>query len=131
MNLKLLLIASLVLSGCSMFGREYVPDVKAVEVVNVQKKAVIYHPPLPSKVRTKPVEWKVLTPAIMDEYLSDLEKGEAPTNVYYGVSPTGYENLSLNMAEIKRYIKQVLSIVNYYKELDSDKEEEDQSSGDK
>ena len=130
MNLKLLLIASLVLSGCSMFGREYVPDVKAVEVVNVQKKAGIYHPPLPSKVRTKPVEWKVLTPAVMDEYLDDLEKGEAPTNVYYGVSPTGYENLSLNMAEIKRYIKQVLSIVNYYKELNSEKEE-DQSSGNK
>ena len=130
MNLKLLLIASLVLSGCSMFGREYVPDVKAVEVVNVQKKAVIYHPPLPSKVRTKPVEWKVLTPAVMDEYLEDLKKGEAPTNVYYGVSPTGYENLSLNMAEIKRYIKQVLSIVNYYKELNSEKEE-DQSSGNK
>lgn len=131
MNLKLLLILSLALSGCSMFGREYLPDVKAVEVVNVQKKAVVYHPPLPSKVRTKPVEWKVLTPAVMDEYLDDLEKGEAPTNVYYGVSPTGYENLSLNMAEIKRYIKQVLSIVNYYKELDSDEKEEDQSSGNK
>lgn len=131
MNLKLLLILSLVLSGCSMFGREYVPDVKAVEVVNVQKKAVVYHPPLPSKVRTKPVEWKVLTPAVMDEYLDDLEKGEAPTNVYYGVSPTGYENLSLNMAEIKRYIKQVLSIVNYYKELDADEKEEDQPSGNK
>lgn len=130
MNLKFLLIVSLALSGCSMFKSAYVPDVKAVEVVNVQKKAVVYHPPLPSKVRTKPVEWKVLTPAIMDEYLSDLEKGEAPTNVYYGVSPTGYENLSLNMAEIKRYIKQVLSIVNYYKELDSEKEE-DQSSGNK
>ena len=131
MNLKLLLILSLALSGCSMFGREYLPDVKAVEVVNVQKKAVVYHPPLPSKVRTKPVEWKVLTPAVMDEYLDDLEKGEAPTNVYYGVSPTGYENLSLNMAEIKRYIKQVLSIVNYYKELDADEKEQDQSSGNK
>ena len=73
----------------------------------------------------------IITPAVMDEYLEDLEKGEAPTNVYYGVSPTGYENLSLNMAEIKRYIKQVLSIVNYYKELDSDEKEEDQSSGNK
>ena len=127
MNLRFLLIASLILSGCSSLGN-FIPDVKPVEVVQIQKKQAIYHPPLPSKVRTKPVEWKVLTPAVMDEYLADLEKGEAPTYVYYGVSPTGYENLSLNMAEIKRYIKQVLSIVNYYKELDAD-EEEDQSSG--
>ena len=130
MNLRFLLIASLVLSGCSSLGN-FIPEVKPVEVVQIQKKQAVYHPPLPSKVRTKPVEWKVLTPAVMDEYLDDLEKGEAPTNVYYGVSPTGYENLSLNMAEIKRYIKQVLSIVNYYKELDADEKEEDQSSGDK
>tara|TARA_A100000164_G_scaffold267752_1_gene239556 strand:+ start:35 stop:427 length:393 start_codon:yes stop_codon:yes gene_type:complete len=130
MNLKILLTASLALSGCSSLGN-FIPEVNPVEVVQIQKKQAIYHPPLPSKVRTKPVEWKVLTPAVMDEYLSDLEKGEAPTNVYYGVSPTGYENLSLNMAEIKRYIKQVLSIVNYYKELDADEKEEDQSSGNK
>ena len=62
----------------------------------------------------------------MSEYLTDLEKGEAPTNVYYGISPTGYENLSVNMAELKRYIRQVLSIVDYYKKLDT---QEDDNGG--
>jgi predicted transcriptional regulator len=41
-------------------------------------------------------------------------------NAYYGVSPKGYENLSSNMAELKRYIRQVLSIIEYYKELSED-----------
>ena len=58
----------------------------------------------------------------MEEYLADLEKGEASTNVYYGVSPTGYENLSLNMAEVKSYIRQMLSIINYYQDLDKEDE---------
>ena len=102
------------------------PDVKQVEVVTITKPAAVYHPPLPNKVNTKPVEWTVLTPTIMSEYLTDLEKGEAPTNVYYGISPTGYENLSINMAELKRYIRQVLSIVDYYKKLD--KQEDDNGS---
>jgi len=112
-------------SGCSLIGgKPYVPETKAVEVVTVTKQAAIYHPPLPNPIMTKPVEWKVLTPDLMDEYLEDLEKGEAPTNVWYGVTPTGYENLSINMSEIKRYIRQVLSIVNYYKDLDEDEEQE-------
>ena len=98
------------------------PETKTVEVVTITKPAAVYHPPLPNKVKTKPVEWKVLTPQIMDEYLTDLKEGNAPTNVYYGVSPTGYENLSVNMAELKRYIRQVLSIVAYYKELNEPEE---------
>ena len=134
MTLKILLLLLVVASsGCSLVGNKpYTPEVKAVEVVTITKPAAVYHPPLPNKVNTKPVEWTVLTPAIMSEYLTDLEKGEAPTNVYYGISPTGYENLSVNMAELKRYIRQVLSIVDYYQKLDkqedadaSKKEEEE------
>ena len=121
MNLRILLILLLATcNGCALLGSDpYVPEVKPVEVVTITKPAAVYHPPLPNKVNTKPVEWTVLTPTIMSEYLTDLEKGEAPTNVYYGISPTGYENLSVNMAELKRYIRQVLSIVDYYKKLDT------------
>lgn len=123
MNLKVLLLLLLTCSGCSLIGNKpYVPETKAVEIVTITKPAAVYHPPLPNKVKTKPVEWKVLTPQIMDEYLTDLKEGNAPTNVYYGVSPTGYENLSVNMAELKRYIRQVLSIVAYYKELNKPEE---------
>ena len=125
MNLRILLILLLATcNGCALLGNDpYVPEVKPVEVVTITKPAAVYHPPLPNKVNTKPVEWTVLTPTIMSEYLTDLEKGEAPTNVYYGISPTGYENLSVNMAELKRYIRQVLSIVDYYKKLDTQEDD--------
>ncbi len=129
MSLRVLLILLLLTSGCSMFGRSsFVPETKPVEIVTITKPAAVYHPPLPNRVKTKPVEWKVLTPATMGDYLKDLEDGQAPTNVYYGVSPKGYENLSVNMSELKRYIRQVLSIVTYYKDLNKEeKEEEDES----
>lgn len=75
MNLKVLLLLLLTCSGCSLVGNKpYVPETKAVEVVTITKPAAVYHPPLPNKVKTKPVEWKVLTPQIMDEYLTDLKK---------------------------------------------------------
>ena len=69
-----------------------------------------------------PVEWKVLTPDTMKEYLDDLNKGEAPSQAFYGLPNKGYENLSNNMAEVKRYIRQTLSIIEYYRELDNEKD---------
>jgi len=123
---KILPVCLIILSsGCSLIGgKPYVPETKAVEVVTVTKQAVVYHPPMPNPIMTKPVEWKVLTPDTMGEYLEDLEKGEAPVNVFYGVSPTGYENLSVNMSEIKRYLRQMFSIITYYKELNDGQDEE-------
>jgi len=118
MKLSLLLILLLV-SGCSMFGPSRdIPEVKPVEVVTVVKKAPVYHPPLPNEIDPVLVEWTVLNPELMQDYLDDLNEGNAPTNVWYALTTKGYENLSTNMAEVKRYLRQVLSILKYYKELD-------------
>ena len=123
MKLSLLLILLLV-SGCSILGsgRE-IQEVKPIEVVTVVKQAPMYHPPLPNNIDSVPVEWTVLNAELMQEYLDDLNEGNAPTNVWYALTTKGYENLSTNMADVKRYLRQVLSIVKYYRE--SDKEEQD------
>jgi len=71
----------------------------------------------------------VLTPETMQEYLDDLADGNAPTNAYYGLSTKGYENLSSNMAEVKRYIRQVLNIIQYYRNLDEELEDESDERG--
>jgi len=67
------------------------------------------------------VEWKILTPDTMEEYIKDLKAGEAPMNAWYSLTTKGYENLSNNMAQIQRYIQQVLSIIEYYHESDRSK----------
>ena len=123
MKLSLLLILLLV-SGCSILGSSRdIPEVKPIEVVTVVKKAPMYHPPLPNEIDPVPVEWTVLNPELMQGYLDDLNEGNAPTNVWYALTTKGYENLSTNMAEVKRYLRQVLSILKYYKELDEEEPE--------
>ena len=63
----------------------------------------------------------------MQEYLDDLEQGNAPTNAFYGLTTKGYENLSANMADVIRYIRQLISIVHYYKDLQTgDEQDEDE-----
>ena len=59
----------------------------------------------------------------MQEYLDDLSEGNAPTNAWYALTTKGYENLSTNMAEVKRYLRQALSILKYYRELDKEEPE--------
>ena len=123
----LIFLILLLASGCSMLGsNREIPDVKPVEVVTVVKKAPMYHPPLPNQINPVPVEWTVLNPELMQEYLDDLNEGNAPTNVWYSLTTKGYENLSTNMAEVKRYIRQVLNVLKYYRELDTQESKADE-----
>ena len=120
----LIFVALLLISGCSILGSSRdIPEVAPVEVVTIVKKAPTYHPPLPNQIDPVPVEWTVLNSALMQEYLDDLNEGNAPTNVWYALTTKGYENLSTNMAEVKRYLRQVLNILKYYKELDKEEPE--------
>ena len=120
----LIFLVLLLVSGCSILGsKRDIPEVAPVEVVTVVKKAPTYHPPLPNQIDPVPVEWTVLTPELMQEYLDDLNEGNAPTNAWYSLTTKGYENLSTNMAEVIRYLRQALSILKYYRELDKEEPE--------
>jgi len=121
---RLAALASILIlsTGCSLM-----PTTKPIEVVTVSEPAPLYHPPLPLEVQLVDIQWRVLTPEIMDEYLAALEEGSAPAQAYYALTTQGYENLSMNTAEQKRYIKDVLAIIKYYRSLDDDdKEDENQ-----
>ena len=125
---KLLIIPLLLINGCSSFSlfgdrANQQPQVKPVEVVTVAKRAPIYHPPLPEPIESAAIECRILSPDIMQVYLTAIEAGEEPRIAYYGLTSQGYENLSMTMGEVTRYIEQILHIVGYYKEMDEEEEE--------
>jgi|TARA_R100001443_G_scaffold18794_1_gene29976 hypothetical protein len=100
-------------------------SVKPVEVITIAESIPMYHPPLPLEVQLVDVDWSVLTPELMQEYLLALEEGSAPRSAYYSLTTKEYENLSMNMAELKRYLKDSLHIIEYYREYDNEEESED------
>ena len=109
---------ALVMASCSML-----PSVKPVEVRSISERPPLYHPPLPYPMSLSNVDWEVMTPELMQLYLDNIEKGDAPRRAYYSLSSKEYENLSMDMAEITRYTSDILSIIKYYRELD--KQEDD------
>ena len=119
MKISLLIISSLfVLGGCSIL-----PKAQPVDVRTIVEIPPMYHPPLPLEIQGVPVKWRVLTPEIMEEYLALVKEGKAPAMPYYALTTQQYENLSVNMAEITRYTKNILSIVEYYRNYDQPKKE--------
>ena len=108
----LLLISLLVLGGCAL------PKTQPIDVRTIAEIPPMYHPPLPLEIQGLPVKWKVLTPEIMQEYLDLVKEGKAPEIPYYALTTQQYQNLSVNMAEITRYTKNILAIVEYYRNID-------------
>ena len=125
--MKVLLISFILLTtGCSSVLSKP-PKVDPVEIITVQKPAPMYHPPLPEAVSPAVVKWKILNPETMREYMTNYEKGDAPAVAYYSLTTQGYENLSNNIADVKRYIRQNLAIIEYYR--DNDPTVEDNQDG--
>jgi len=108
----------LIASGCSLIPAK----AKPVSVTTIAERPPMYHPPLPMEVQMDPVEWEIMTPERMEEYLTNLEKGEAPRRAYYTLSSKEYEHLSMDMADITRYIKEILGIVKFYRDYDNEEE---------
>lgn len=123
--MKKILILSLTIlaTGCSMMPQQTRP----VEVVTIAEPPPMYHPPLPLELQLVDIDWEILTPELMEEYLKQLEEGSAPPTAYYSLTSKDYENLSMNMAELKRYLREVLGIVEFYREYDTDPEEEEKT----
>ena len=65
-------------------GRAAVPEVKPVEVITITQPAPMYHPPLPESLVPSEVEWTVLNPSVMREYIDNYDEGNAPAMAYYG-----------------------------------------------
>ena len=84
----------------------------------------MWHPPLPIEVQMQTVEFEVLTPELMQEYVNLVAENKAPPIPYYALTTQQYENLAINMAEIKRYITNILSIVKFYREYENNEEQE-------
>ena len=112
---------SIFMASCSLMQS----SVKPVTVKSIAERPPMYHPPLPYPMSLSEVDWEVMTPELMQEYLLNLENGDAPRRAFYSLSSKEYENLSMDMAEITRYTKDILSIIKYYREYDPVEQEND------
>lgn len=109
--IKYVLLSSVVfLAACGSSGTEIVP-VKPVEVrtMEVEKPAPIV-PPV-DQLRLRDVKWVIITPENADEKFKEIKTGEV---VLFALTPEGYENIALNLSDIRAMIDQQKKIIAIY-----------------
>jgi len=118
--LVLSLIAPLLLtSGCSYFKN----PLKEIEIKTVEVERVIPTQNRPRPVDLNDIYFYVVTEQNFEEFKARFVK-ENGDLVGYVLSVRDYEDLALNMAEIKRYIQQQKEIIVYYEKAVAPKEKE-------
>ena len=113
-TISLALVTSLLLTGCASFNL-FGSRVKPVEI---QTKAVERTPlnlEAPAPLKSKPVEWILITPQNAEEVWTKLREKNADL-VLFGLTDDGYEELSMTMAELRNYIAAQRQIIIKYKE---------------
>ena len=109
---------SLSLAGCGIFNRE--PQEIVVSTIPVTKPQLIL--PNVDELNLQNVNWIVLTPANFEEKVAEAERTGRPI-AFFALTDDGYENLSLNMSDIRAYIQQQQAIIAAYEKYYVEAEE--------
>ena len=113
-----LLLLLLLLSSCSTWNRLTRIEVQTIEV---ERQIPIQNRPVRLEVHN--IKWFVVTEQNFEEFKEKYIKQNGEF-LFFAISVRDYETLALNMADIKRYIKQQKQIIIYYEKALSPKEEE-------
>jgi len=115
-KITILIITTLAISSCSLTGQR-IPN--PVEITTAPLEIEIYHPPLPQAIRLERPDWYVVSENNVDEFIAKLAKiqGVEGTPTFFAMSPQGYEKMSGNLQEMRRYILEQKEIIVYYKDV--------------
>jgi flagellar basal body L-ring protein FlgH len=69
--------------------------------------------PEPRGTKLRPVQFQVYSGAELQTLAADIKAGRRNDVVIIGLTPKGYQNLSTNLAELERYIREQKQVIAY------------------
>lgn len=111
MKYVVILISALCLSACSTFGSMF--DRIITKPIEVTKPPLVVQQPTP--VNQEEMIFYVITRENFEEKMAEIEMQNGEVALY-ALTVNGYRNLSINVAELRRYIEQQNAIIDAYKE---------------
>ena len=125
LSLLLVLTATVLLSSCSSIR----PEPKIITVTEIIERQIPTVPG-PKSVQLNDISIYVVSPEENFEEFKKEFEAKNGADSYIAISVKDYENLSKNIAELRRYIEQQKQIILYYEcAITNQGEEDDQSDG--
>jgi hypothetical protein len=69
----------------------------------------------PKAVEFPPVDWFIITEENLEAKIAEIDS-KTGNIVMFTITPKGYENLAIGIAELRRYVKDQQAIIAYYEE---------------
>lgn len=106
-------ITTLALSSIALFG---CASTKKIDIYSKPVELNIYQPADPEPVKMLDMKFRVVTKENIDAFIQEQSKiQDNPNPVFVVIGIKDYKAMSLNLAELKRYINQQQKIIVYYK----------------
>lgn len=98
------------LAGCSLFP----PEEKPIEIRSRPVDRPVLTLPNADELNLLDVEWVVITPDNFEEQVAKATESGRPV-VFFALTDKGYENLGLNLSDLRAYIQQQQTIIAAYR----------------
>jgi len=105
------LILTILVSGCSILDSQ--PREIQVSTTAVERPQLVL--PRADELRLRGIEWILITPDNIDEVFDRAKEAGRPI-VFFALTDKGYEDLGLNISDIRAYIQQQNTIIAAYKD---------------
>ena len=96
--------------GCATTPREVKIITKPVEIE-------IFQPDLPDAIELERPKWYVVNRENLEEFLTELERIQSASPVFFAFTPQDYEKMAYNLQELRRYILQAKEVIIYYQRV--------------
>lgn len=103
---KIILFSLLVLAACT--------NEEPLKIYSEPVKVSIVEPAEPLAVQMLPVNFRVITKDNIDAFITELSGKQGDKPVFIAITFRDYENMALNLADLRRYIEQQTAIIVYY-----------------
>lgn len=102
-----LLMCALVLPACGT---------RSLQVSSAPVQIAITQAADPTPVQMMPVNLRVVTSENLQAFLTDMSADQGnPSYVFVTMQMRDYENLTLNLAELRRYMEQQQAVIQFYR----------------
>ena len=90
------------------------PQPKPIEIRSTPVEKPTLTLPQADEINLRDVNWTIITPENFEEAVQEIQSNGRPV-VFFALTDKGYENLGLNLSDLRAYIQQQQAIIAAYK----------------